>query len=56
LTMALFAAVWASTQQPSIPEPLAKIKAKYVGSKICFDCHIDVAKGVGSSPAQPMDA
>jgi predicted CXXCH cytochrome family protein len=44
LTMALFAAVWASTQQPLIPEPLAKIKAKYVGSKICFDCHIDVAK------------
>jgi hypothetical protein len=44
LTMALFAAVWASTQQPSIPEPLAKIKAKYVGSKICFGCHIDVAK------------
>ncbi|MCX7642786.1 MAG: hypothetical protein N2116_03110, partial [Armatimonadetes bacterium] len=39
-----FAAVWAFTQPQLRPEPLAKIKAKYVGSKICFECHHDVAK------------
>lgn len=40
----LFVTVWAATQQPKRPEPLAKIKAAYVGSKVCFECHIDVAR------------
>lgn len=44
LVAAFGASAWISTQQPSVPAPLAKIKAKYVGSGICFSCHLDVAK------------
>lgn len=40
----LFASVWAATQAPQRPAPLAKINANYVGSKICFECHLDVAR------------
>jgi len=40
----LFVTIWAFTQPQSRPEALAKIKAKYVSSKICFECHHDVAR------------
>ncbi len=42
--VALFVTVWAATQQPLRPAPLAQIKANYVGSKVCFECHLDVAR------------
>ncbi len=40
----LFAAVWAATQAPERPAPLAKVQANYVGAKVCFECHLDVAR------------
>ncbi len=47
---ALFVALWSLAQTPERPDPLVKLKAHYVGSQVCFECHLDVAKVWASLP------
>lgn len=47
---ALFVVLWSLAQTPERPAPLMKLKAHYVGSQVCFECHLDVAKVWSSLP------